>query len=130
MTIKELVNKYQTIKSTNVNKSAIINIITEKEAEKIKLKIGINLNGYVRKVDVFGINHVLKRHGNSKTEMDRGQIHVTINDFELASRITKAENIITKAKNKKGLDVIIYHAVIDNLFIYVEEIRTAKKELV
>lgn len=132
MKIKELIKNFEALKNQkgNIKVDATINKISSKDAILIKLKIGIDLTNYVRKIDFYGISHVLKNHGNFYKETKRGQIPVKLRDFELVEKIATPENIITKSKNKIGRDVIIYHGVIGNLFIYIEEIRTGRKELV
>lgn len=126
--IKELVEF--AINSKNaVNKKVEISTITFIEAKILKAKTDLDLSGYKRIIDKFGINHTLKEHGQEKTEKPRGLIPVTKEDFELIPEIVKSENVIYSGKSKLGLDCLLYEAVIDDVYFYIEEVRKGRKEL-
>lgn len=126
--IKALVEFAKNSKSA-VNSKLQINRIDETEAKFLELKTGFKLLGYKRVIDKFGINHTLKQHGNIEAEKLRGQIAITSEDFELVPQITVSDNIIHVSKNKFGNDIILYEAIIQNTFYYVEEVRKGRKEL-
>ena len=126
--INELVQFAITSKSP-ANKKLELSIIETAEAKKLKIKTGLELNGYKRIIDKFGINHTLKEHGNEKTEKARGQLPITNEDFELIPQIVKTENVIYSGLSKTGLDCILYEAIIDDVYFYVEEVRKGRKEL-
>lgn len=126
--IKELVEFAIDSKSA-VNKKVNISTITITEAKILKAKTDLDLSGYTRVIDKFGINHTLKEHGNEKTEKPRGLIPVTKEDFELIPQIVKSENVIYSGKSKLGLDCLVYEAVIEDTYYYIEEVRKGKKEL-
>ena len=126
--IKALVEFAKNSKNA-VNSKLQISSIDEVEAEFLELKTGFKLLGYKRIIDKFSINHTLKNHGNSKTEALRGQIAITDQDFELIPIIVISKNVIYTSINKMGNDLILYEAIIDNTFYYVEEVRKGKKEL-
>lgn len=126
--IKALVEFARNSKSA-VNSKLQINRIDETEAKSIELKTGFKLLGYKRVIDKFGINHTLKQHGNIEAEKLRGQIAITSEDFELVPQIAVSDNIIHVSKNKFGNDIILYEAIIQNTFYYVEEVRKGRKEL-
>ncbi|TAF74461.1 MAG: hypothetical protein EAZ53_08735 [Bacteroidetes bacterium] len=126
--IKALVEFAKNSKNA-INSKLQISIIEQKEAEFLELKTGIKLLGYKRVIDKFGINHTLKNHGNAKTEALRGQIAITDIDFELIPLIVLSKNVIHTSKNNMGNDLILYEAIIENTFYYVEEVRKGKKEL-
>ncbi|MGQ7945170.1 PBECR3 domain-containing polyvalent protein [Flavobacterium sp. WC2509] len=126
--IKRLVEFAKNSKNAT-NSKLQINIIDEIEAEFLELKTGFKLLGYKRIIDKFSINHTLKNHGNIKTEALRGQIAITDEDFELIPKIIISKNIIHTSKNNMGNDLILYEAIIENTFYYVEEVRKGKKEL-
>ena len=119
---------YQKSKNS-ANSKLQINVVDEDEAEFLELKTGFKLSGYKRIIDKFSINHTLKNHGNIKTEALRGQIAITDEDFELIPEIMLSKNIIHTSKNNMGNDLILYEAIIENTFYYVEEVRKGKKEL-
>lgn len=126
--IKALVAFAKNSKSA-VNSKLQINCIDETEAQSLELKTGFKLLGYKRVMDKFGINHTLKQHGNIDAEKLRGQIAITSEDFELVPQIAVSDNIIHVSKNKFGNDIILYEAIIQNTFYYVEEVRKGRKEL-
>lgn len=126
--IKALVEFARSSKSA-VNSKLQINCIDETEAKSLELKTGFKLLGYKRVIDKFGINHTLKQHGNIEAEKLRGQIAITSEDFELVPQIAVSDNIIHVSKNKFGNDIILYEAIIQNTFYYVEEVRKGRKEL-
>jgi hypothetical protein len=128
MNIKDLVNfsvankdKYQKI---------TINELEKSEVENIKNHINIDLTGYKRVIDSHAINHVIKNHGNVKREILRGQIAVNEGDFEKISEIIAEPNTIEYAgKNDIGRDLIKFTQSKDEKLIYVEEVRSGKKEV-
>jgi hypothetical protein len=127
-TIKELFHK------TTNDKSAFHKFsfgkLTDKEIEEIKIATGFDLTGYERIVDSFGINHVIKNHFDEKTEVLRGQISIEIDDFEQIPEITSTPDIIENAgKSRIGKDLIKYIKQKINKLVYVEEIRTKRKEV-
>ena len=126
--IKELV-QFAISSKNAVNKKVSISTITVSEAKTLKAKTDLDLNGYTRIIDKFGINHTLKEHGNEKTERPRGLIPVTKEDFEFIPEIVKSENVIYSGKSKLGLDCLLYEAIIDEIYYYIEEVRKGKKEL-
>lgn len=126
--IKELVEFAVNSKNT-VNKKVEISVVNQTEANMLVIKTGFNLLGYKRIIDKSSINHAIKEHGNVKTEASRGQIAITEQDFELVPQIVKSKNVIYVGKSKLGKDCILYEAIINNTYYYVEEIRNGRKEL-
>lgn len=117
-------------KPSNTKIDVIINTITAKEAALLKNRFGIEIEGYIRKIDNFSIIHTYKNHGNAAKEEKRGQVAITIADFALIIEIAKVENAVYIGKNKLGRDCILYRYKKDNVYYYIEEIRTGKKEIV
>lgn len=126
--IKELVDFAKNSKNP-INLKLQIGIIDAVEAEILELKTGFKLIGFKRIIDKFSINHTLKSHGNVEIEKMRGQIAITEEDFELVPQIVQSQNIIHVSKNKIGNDILLYEAVINDTFYYVEEVRRGRKEL-
>lgn len=132
MTKKEAIRKLvkAAIENKKINNKAVsLGVIKETQASLIKAKAEIDVKGYKRIIDISAIKHTLKKHGNPKTELHRGQIAVTEKDFEKIPLIVKSKNIIYSGKNKIGRDCLLYEAKIGNIFFYIEEIRTGKKQL-
>ncbi|WP_295451933.1 phage minor head protein [uncultured Thiodictyon sp.] len=93
--------------------------------EAILRETGLDLTGYARAMDNYGVRHTLKQHGNPAREAARGQIAVSEHDFALVELITSAwDRVFLDGKNAIGRDVIVFVKVIDGVgYRYVEEIR-------
>ncbi len=115
--------------TTNKNKVVKLGEIDALQAIAIENKTELNVSGYTRIIDVYGVKHTFKNHGDPITEAKRGQIAVTKEDFLLIPQIVLTENIIYSGKNKIGKDCLLYEAIINDIFYYVEEIREGRKEL-
>ena len=114
---------------TNRNRVVKLGRINENQADLIKAKTELEVEGYNRIIDVYGVKHTFRQHGNPQTEEKRGQIAITKEDFLLIPQIIESENIIWVGKNKLGKDCLLYEAIIEDVFYYVEEIRVGRKEL-
>ena len=114
---------------TNKNRVVRFGEIDDLQAIAIHDKTEIDVSGYTRIIDVYGVKHTFIQHGNPTTEAKRGQIAVTKEDFLLIPQIVLTENIIYSGKNKIGKDCLLYEAIINDIFYYVEEIREGRKEL-
>lgn len=80
-------------------------------------------------LDNSAIRHTIKIHGSPK-EFLRGQIPVTDEDLLKIPEILDSYDSLSKEKNKRGQDVIIYSKTLENgVTIYVEEIRLGRHEL-
>lgn len=94
-------------------------------APLILQKTRLDVTGFTRVLDNYGVRHTIKQHGNARQESQRGQIAVTLEDFEKILAITsEPDNIFANGKNKIGRDVIVFVKVIDGIgYRHVEEIR-------
>ncbi len=92
---------------------------------------GFDIFGYIHDLDVSGVRHAYLEHGMEKTEIPRGQIPITDDDFEkIPDVLYSYDEIDFSGKNKTGLDTITYKKhMSDNTIFYVEEIRTGKQTL-
>ena len=83
----------------------------------------------MRVLDNYGVRHTIKQHGNPTQEAKRGQIAVTLEDFEKIVLITsQPDNIFADGRNKIGRDVLVFVKVIDGIgYRHVEEIRGKHK---
>ncbi len=82
-------------------------------------------------VDNYAVKYVIKNHGNSQTEKQRGQIAVEMTDFDKIQEITQnPDKISYEGKNDTGRDTIQYQkSIAETLYLYLEEVRTKRKEL-
>lgn len=129
MNIKDLVNfsvankdKYQKI---------TINELEKSEVENIKTHTNIDLTGYKRVMDSSAINHVIKKHGTKRTEEPRGQIPVVNEDFEEIPEITQNYDVLEYGglSNIERQTLVFEQQKADKNYIYVEEVRTKRKEV-
>jgi len=92
-------------------------------------KTGLDVHGYTRVIDNYGVRHTMKQHGNEVQEIKRGQIAVTLDDFSKIALITsEPDDIFADGKNKIGRDVIVFVKVIDGIgYRHVEEVRGKHK---
>jgi len=113
------------------DKKVEINFGEVANAALIKGQTGIDLAGYERTLDNYGVRHTIKKHGNELAEAPRGQIAVTADDFDLIPLITsEPDRVFLDGKNKVGRDVIVYTKLIDGVgYRYVEEIRNKGKRV-
>ena len=91
---------------------------------------GNDLSGYKVFIDNSGIKHTFKKHGNQKTEEARGQIAITVDDFnQLCEFVSDIQNL-TYEGTKLNMDKLL--AIIpkdDVLYFIIFELRTKRKEL-
>ena len=92
-------------------------------------KTGIDVAGFTRILDNYGVRHTIKQHGDPAKESRRGQVAVVLNDFGLIPLVTALpDNVFADGKNKIGRDVIVFVKVIDGIgYRHVEEIRGKHK---
>ncbi len=84
---------------------------------------------YNHTIDNNAINHALNRHSSDK-EKEQGQIPLTEKDIENVNDVIDNYDEIKTEKNSRGQDVIIYKKrYTDGTTLYVEEVRTGRKEL-
>ena len=96
------------------DRQTILTLGKVSNAQLILEKTGLNVTGFTRVLDNYGVRHTLKQHGNSVKEDRRGQIAVTAEDFAKISSITSTpDNIFADGKNKIGRDVIVFVKLID-----------------
>lgn len=127
----KIANLFSKLKGTSKQTKEVVSEVSSEEAKTVKEKTGLDIDGYRHIIDNFGINHTLTKHGDEKSESNRGQIAVTQSDFERIPEIIKNPDSIENAgKNKLGRDVIRYSKTYpDGTTFYIEEVRNAKKEL-
>ena len=95
----------------------------------ILAQTGLNLDGFTRVLDNYGVRHTMKQHGNPARELKRGQLAVKFEDFGLIPLITgEPDHVYADGKNRIGRDVIVFVKVINGVgFRHVEEIRGKHK---
>lgn len=126
--IEDLV-RFALTDNTDEDAICIIRKVSAKEAKTIKDITNKSVEGYEHIIDKSAIKHILKKHGNEKGELSRGQIAITLNDFELAPKILKGENLIFDGYTPDGKVLFLYTLTIGDTYYYVEEVRTGRSRL-
>lgn len=116
--------------TTNRQEKFVLGEIEEEQHEILLALTGIEVRGFRRIFDNFGIRHAFKKHGNPAIEEPRGQIPIVPEDFEqIYSATTTAEKIVVEL-GKKGLLIVRYEKALgDFVLVYAEEIRIGQREL-
>lgn len=98
-------------------------------AQRIMESTGLDLTGFDRMLDNYGIRHTLKQHGSSTREAARGQIAVALIDFGLIDLITsEPDAVFHGGRNKIGREVLVFTKLIDGIgYRHVEEVRSHRK---
>ncbi len=126
--LKQVIQKAK--ENPNERQNLSIGKVSSKLNQEAK-KHGFNLEGYTHHMDVSGVRHAYKQHGDEKREEMRGQLAITDRDFEkIPEIIYDYDEIDFTGKNKTGLETITYKKGFpDGTIAYVEEIRTGRKNL-
>lgn len=119
--------------TSNSNEERWVNYRPVSEADKKILKdvLDIDLTGFYHHISSYEIKHIIKKHGNVKTEADRGQIAVVPLDFLLLPLIVSTPDLvrISTEKTDTGLIAIEYQKVVEDKVFVFEEVRTKRKIL-
>ena len=129
--ISALIEKIKTDPSNTIEKT-VLGTVTEEGSVFLSKLTGVDITKeYKHIVDRSSINHIIKKHGNEIEEADRGQTAITEKDFELIPDILNApDDVFPGRTTKTNLSTITYTKKLDDgSVIYLEEIRTGKKEL-
>ncbi len=116
--------------STNRQEKYVLGEVFDKENATVYALTGVEVIGFRRIADNFGVRHAFKKHGSPAIEEPRGQVAILPEDFEhIYSIVVAAEKMVVEL-GKKGLFIIRYEKTIENfLLIYAEEIRVRQREL-
>ncbi len=114
----------------NNNSIVTIGAASERLVNEAK-KNGLNLTGYRHNIDIYGIKHSFKRHGNKDKEELLGQIPITEKDMKNAPEyVYNYDSCSFGEKNEQGRDIIkFYKQVQDGCILYIAEIRTRRHTL-
>ena len=93
-------------------------------------KTGIDISNHLITIDNYGITHAILKHGNIKTELNRGQIDLEKEDFILFfDRIITSDNISFIGKTKKtSLTLLQFEKLLDSKIIIILEVRTIQSK--
>lgn len=92
---------------------------------------GLDIAGFSHAIDSSAVRHVIKKHGDEKTEQARGQVAVTEADFELIPDVVAGpDKVLFGTKNRLGKEQVVYLKKLpDGSTLYLEEVRTGRREL-
>ena len=126
-TIKELIAATRKKGSSLIKK--VLSAASNRLIADLKDK-GVDISPeYNHTIDNNAINHALNRHSSDK-EKEQGQIPLTEKDIENVNDVIDNYDEIKTEKNSRGQDIIIYKKrYTDGTTLYVEEVRTGRKEL-
>lgn len=115
---------------TNLLRKLELGKLTDEEVRHLSGMADVDLTGFHRIIDNFGIRHALKKHGNEIRETLRGQIAIESNDFVLILIIVADYNEISMEINRIGNIIFRYKRDFTEFrLIFAEEIRTGRKEI-
>lgn len=114
----------------NTNVKVTIGEVDNKLIERAK-ENGFDLEGYRHNIDVYGLKHTLKKHGEETREALRGQGAITEEDIKNIPKIIyEPDEVNFTGKNRIGKETISYTKQMpDGDIYYVEEIREGNKTL-
>ncbi|MBO9679565.1 MAG: hypothetical protein J7556_15085 [Acidovorax sp.] len=92
---------------------------------------GMNVEGFRHVLDGSAVRHMIKNHYEAKGEKSRGQIPLTDADLmALPAVVQNPERVVLGTKNRLGKEQIAYiKQMPDGSTLYLEEVRTGRKEL-
>lgn len=130
---KALTDLVATAKNAARGENEFIEIaqVSEAVADLVEQQSGADIHGYRHTIDTSAIRHILKSHGDARSEEKRGMVAVTEEDLlEISDLISAADKIVTGAKGKRGEDLIGYLKKMDDgTTLYIEEARRGRKAL-
>lgn len=125
--INELLNSSDLRSSKKVSKT--IGYVSPRFSNLAK-QYGYDIKGYRHTIDNFFINHANNRHSTARTEAARGNVAITTNDIlNIAQVYESPDYIIFGTKTKTGNPAIVYAKNMGNATVFVEDVRSGKKEL-
>jgi len=90
--------------------------------------IGLDFSNLTHEITSYFKNHSIKRHGDSKIEKARGQLPVTLADFDKIPNIVKSPDCVIIGIKRKNEILIAYSKKFEEeTIIYYEEILNSHK---
>ena len=106
-------------------------IIDGKTAGIVKAETGIDISGWKHSIGEADIRHILKKHGNEKTENSRGQRAVTQQDIEkLPEILSDFDDMQYSGTNEFGNETFLVRKRIDDEIYCAQEVWTGRKKMV
>ncbi len=74
--------------------------------QDINRKTGVRVTGVTKIITSDSIRHIIKGHGDDKSEKERGQKGITDSDIELIPKIVANFDSVVKGNDKRGQSVV------------------------
>lgn len=112
-------------------REAIISVASDIDIIEAQEMASLDITGMTHTFDNYAINHVLKHHGNAKSELLRGQLAITDDDLtQISEAVNHPDYVIYGAKNQRKQDVISkVKRLDDGTLLLVQEVRLGRKML-
>ncbi|MCS6455949.1 DUF1073 domain-containing protein [Burkholderia thailandensis] len=116
---------------SNDNRSVDLGAASGEAVRIAKEKAGLDIAGFKHTVDMYGIRHALKQHGNVKREEKRGQMPITDADVAAIGDVVNDPDMVVYAgQTRIGREAIAsIRKMDDGTVLVIEEVRTGKKTL-
>lgn len=126
MTVTDLIKKLIAFQKKPIDhrrRYVVLDFIEQKEANTIKTATGLDTEGMLRVIEVYGLKHTMQTHG-AESERKRGQIPVIYDDFLIIPLIVATGTVSLAGKDNTGRHLLLWEATIDGIkYFYVEEMR-------
>ena len=117
--VESFVDKELSIKTSN-NK-ILFGKVSDELANKINKEFGINVNDYGIALKGDNVRKIMKDHGDTQKEAQRGQIAVTKKDFDYIDDIVlEPDNIYVSGQTPSGKPSLTFEKSINNKYTLVE----------
>ncbi len=105
--------------------------IPDATAAMIKSATGVDVTGYNAVLPGDSVQHIFKKHGDSKTETLRGQRAVTANDIALIPQVMAAPDSVALSgeTDARGRIVILFSKKIGDTFATAQAVSDGRKTL-
>lgn len=104
--------------------------VSKKISDRVYNELNIDISGYNISLKGDNVRKIMKSHGNKINEEKRGQVSVTLNDFNLIGDIISEPDEIRLSKNTKdGKPSITFVKCIKNKYTLVEFVSSKKHNL-
>lgn len=115
----------------NENPVVEFGTVSAQAAALAKEKADIDIAGFTHSADMYSMRHLLKTHGDAKSEAKRGQLAITEKDVaSIPDVVSNPDTVVYGGKSRVGRDTIASIKQLDDGTVLVaEEIRTGKKRL-
>ncbi len=105
--------------------------ITEATAAKVLTETGVDVSGYNAILPSDNVRHIMKKHGDAKSEAKRGQIAVTPEDIALIPEVLTAPDavMLSHETDSRGRPVLIFEKQIGDNFITMQAVADGTHSL-